>query len=190
MHPRDPRWNGRIFLGLIALIVAYFGVKSYNRMRYPIHQAVLEGNVDRVLELAKEMYHDSTELNKVDGSGHTPLSLAVSPISRMKTIEERLTVIRILVNAGADVNARGGNGCTALHAAVYWSSGKTVKYPGYSVVNELLAGGANPYMADDEGETPIDVALKYQNRELATLLESHHVETTEKPSSIAPLGKR
>ncbi len=172
MDPQDPRWNGLIFIGIIAMIVAYFGVRAYNRSHYPLHQAVIEGDVDKMLELTKKFFHNSSELDKTDGSGQTPLFLAISGISKSQTMEHRLTMIRILLNSGADLNKKAGNGGTALHTAVYWCSGK-VRYPDNSVVKELLAAGADPSVRNNEGKSPIDLAIEYKNTELAELLKTY-----------------
>jgi uncharacterized protein len=91
-----------------------------------------------------------TELNT------TPLMMAAgagTDIARPRSPEERemaLWTVRFLVERGADVNAAGEFGWTALHAAAY---------QGLNDVIEFLAGrGANLDANDRFGQTPLSIA--------------------------------
>jgi ankyrin repeat protein len=86
----------------------------------------------------------------------TPLMLAAgagTDIARPRSPEERATAlqtVRFLVERGADVNAAGEFGWTALHAAAY---------QGLNDVIEFLAGhGANLDAKDRFGQTPLSIA--------------------------------
>jgi ankyrin repeat protein len=86
----------------------------------------------------------------------TPLMLAAgagTDIARPRSPEERamaLQTVRFLVERGADVNAAGEFGWTALHAATY---------QGLNDVIEFLAGhGANLDAKDRFGQTPLSIA--------------------------------
>jgi uncharacterized protein len=86
----------------------------------------------------------------------TPLMLAAgagTDIARPRSPEERamaLQTVRFLVERGADVNAAGEYGWTALHAAAY---------QGLNDVIEFLAGhGANLDAKDGFGQTPLSIA--------------------------------
>src|SRR5690606_36024717 len=94
---------------------------------------------------------------------------------RYKTAEQGAESIRLLAAAGADINARGENGQTAVHAAVQ---------KGWAPVLEALAElGADLTVADDRGITPLQLARgetgqreRFQapaqgNPEIAALLE-------------------
>jgi ankyrin repeat protein len=63
---------------------------------------------------------------------------------------ERPDRIALLLDHGAEVNAAGPNGKTALH---YAATAGHVR-----VVRLLLERGANPTLADDDGNTPLDLA--------------------------------
>ena len=62
-------------------------------------------------------------------------------------------VVTVLADAGGDVNARGHGGNTPLHCAARYSKGT-----GGSVVDCLLALGADPLTRNDLGETAEDVS--------------------------------
>jgi ankyrin repeat protein len=78
---------------------------------------------------------------------------AGTDIARPRSPEERamaLQTVRFLVERGADVNAAGEFGWTALHAATY---------QGLNDVIEFLAGhGANLDAKDRFGQTPLSIA--------------------------------
>ena len=60
---------------------------------------------------------------------------------------ENLEIVKALVEAGADINARGTIGSTALDMAVEWRYNNTVNY--------LLTHKADPNIADNGGMTPL-----------------------------------
>ena len=74
-------------------------------------------------------------------------------------------VLRALIDAGADVNARGLNDWTALHFAVAADDPVAVEM--------LLDAGADPDARTriDDLETPLDIARDGSPRALATLTE-------------------
>jgi ankyrin repeat protein len=61
-----------------------------------------------------------------------------------------LAVVKVLVDAGADVNRQCEHGRTALHMAAAWGHLDLVKY--------LLANSADPSIRDEENMTPPMVA--------------------------------
>ncbi|KAK4444734.1 ankyrin repeat-containing domain protein [Podospora aff. communis PSN243] len=68
----------------------------------------------------------------------------------------RLEVVRSLMYHGADVNAKGKHGWTALHAAAYCSY---LWHDPLPLVKRLVRQGADCRAVTDTGETPIDIAL-------------------------------
>ncbi len=96
----------------------------------------------------------------------TPLMLAAgagTDVSRPRSPEERATAVetaRFLVERGADVNAAGQFGWTALHAAAY---------QGLNDVIEFLAGkGARLDAKDGFGQTPLSIAYAIVTRDLGS----------------------
>lgn len=75
---------------------------------------------------------------------------------------DKREAVAVLLEAGADVNHQDISGRTFLHAAVL---GKRVK-----ILQMLLAAGADPTIANNKGETALDLA-RAQDRKLAKLLE-------------------
>ena len=93
-----------------------------------------------------------------------PLMLAAgagTDLARPRSPEERamaLQTVRFLVEQGADVNAAGEFGWTALHAAAY---------QGLNDVIEFLAGhGANLDVKDRFGQTPLSISYAIITRDI------------------------
>src|SRR5438034_973993 len=73
-----------------------------------------------------------------------------------------LAIVRALLDAGADPNARNRAGRTSLH---------TVAFTGDRAMCELLLGaGGDGAIADGQGKTPVDIANDRGNAEVALLL--------------------
>lgn len=73
-------------------------------------------------------------------------------------------VARLLVAAGADVNATQPHGYTPLHAAAQNGNAELTEL--------LLAAGANPAARTDDGQTPADLATAAGHTALASRLVS------------------
>ena len=90
--------------------------------------------------------------------------------------------LRLLLRAGADVDARGNIGGTPLHTAS--GSGRV---PAAKV---LIAAGANLEARSRQGTTPLRSAIAYGQRELAlTLLRAGAAVTALRAASIKPENK-
>ena len=99
--------------------------------------AVVDGN----LESVKKRIEDGQDLGKQHPQfGVTPLSLA--------TLYGRAEVANLLIESGADVNARNRDMNTALHAAAFLGHPKIFK--------RLIEAGADPQTKNFEGKTPLD----------------------------------
>lgn len=81
------------------------------------------------------------DVNAIDDGGRTSLSWAASG--------GHVEIVKLLLNAGADVNAEGGekDGCTALYYAVY--------YRHTDIVRVLLDAKANVMLRDKDGRTAL-----------------------------------
>lgn len=67
------------------------------------------------------------------------------------------------------LNHRNNNGDTALHVAVKKSNGSSH----LEVLKKVLDEGADPNIPDNEGNTPLDTAIKNKNNEVISLLKSY-----------------
>jgi len=99
-------------------------------------------------------------------AGFTPLHSAVADDAGTTTKD----LVRMLLDAGADPNARSATDGTPLHTAAFIGD--------IPVVQMLLAAGGDPYAPDNKGHTPLDVARERHHSEVAALL--HHRVTTRK----------
>jgi ankyrin repeat protein len=86
----------------------------------------------------------------------TPLHSAAAAPSR--------AIVRMLLEAGADANARQGGGFTALQAAAQNGDPEMTR--------DLLEHGADPSAATDDGRTALSIAEEQGHEEVAALLRT------------------
>ncbi|KAG9354602.1 hypothetical protein JZ751_001315 [Albula glossodonta] len=114
-------------------------VSYYN----PLHIAVLRNRP----EMVQTLMHHGADIDKRDRIHESsPLDLASEEL-------ERLPCLRMLLQLGADINARDKNGKTALLHALASSDGLTVNNT--ANIQLLLEKGADVRAATDEGETAL-----------------------------------
>src|SRR5262245_43940167 len=109
-----------------------------------LHTAAEEGNVKTIREILKvhpERVNERSELKD------TPLHCAA--------YQKQYTVVQLLVEAGADIEAQGDHERTPLHSAAVAGDVKSARL--------LIQRGANLEAIDDRGQTPL-------------LTAAHHVE--------------
>lgn len=112
----------------------------------PLGVASIRGELGEMQRLIAE----GASLDEVDDFGRTPLMWAVSGKSNP------LAAVRLLLNAGADVNARGSNQATALLEAV------TAEAP-LEVIQALVEAGADPNIRSRIFGTPLQAAAENGN---------------------------
>jgi len=140
-----------------------------------IHGAVKDGNVDRVRELLQKFPEMTGE--KEDRLQGTPLHYAA-----MEGNEE---IARMLIRAGANVNAQGAFDYTPLHYAAKGGHGGMAKL--------LLEGGADGEARDSYGNTVSMVARREGHGEIAGMIEAGQSspapvpEPAEEPQAAASL---
>lgn len=89
-------------------------------------------------------------------TGDTPLHIAA--------INEDLKAIELLLDEGADLNARGEGGMTSLHYAVQMEKMEAIQL--------LLEHGADRAVTDDFDETPAGIARVMNQPHIEALLRS------------------
>ena len=96
------------------------------------------------------------EIDALDNEGNTPLLLASGPTWRVglnvPPPSYSPAAIAALASAGANLDARDKHGFAALHRAAIWGRIDTMEV--------LLDAGADPAVLDDDGRTPLQVALE------------------------------
>jgi ankyrin repeat protein len=119
-------------------------------MKTPLHEAARYEN----LEMVRELIANGADVNAKDHCNSTPLHNA----ARYGYLE----IVRELIANGADVNTKNNYGCTPLHYAAHNGFLETVR--------ELISNGAY-VIYDNDGNVPLDLAIKMGRTEVAKLLE-------------------
>ena len=101
-----------------------------------IYDAALFGDIKAI----KQHLAAGTDVENKDPFGLTPLSLA-----------KNKEIIKLLINAGAEVNYAPENGITSLANAVLRKDKESAKL--------LISSGANVNSIDREGSTPLNTAI-------------------------------
>jgi ankyrin repeat protein len=123
-------------------------------------------------EAVRILLQRGVDVNNVNTSGgppqkHGPTNrLRVSPLHNAAAFGPP-EMVRDLLDAGAQVNARDSRGLTPLHFAL------ASEYPSVEIIRVLLRAGADVNACDTTGETPLDWAEKFRYPEvIATLTKS------------------
>ncbi|KAF4380116.1 hypothetical protein F8388_018240 [Cannabis sativa] len=118
-----------------------------------LHVAASFDRAEEVLDLVRG--RGSGSLNCVDKEGRTPLHVAVA--------KGHIKCTRVLVESGADKDARSRDGRTALYRAA--ANGDR------SMVGMLIQMGADPTIRNDRGRSALDVARDKRHSEVVEVLE-------------------
>ncbi|XP_076909501.1 potassium channel AKT1-like isoform X1 [Bidens hawaiensis] len=122
----------------------------------PLWEAIL-GNHEQVITILKD-------------NGATLLSGDVGQFSCIAAEQNKLDILKQIINHGGNVTVPKTNGSTALHVAVCEGNIEMVKF--------LLAQGADIDKPDDHGWTPRDLAVQQGHHDIRKLFLS--VKSTDK----------
>jgi uncharacterized protein len=117
--------------------------------RTELHTAAIAGNAARCRELLAECANP----NAVDANGWAPLHFVVQ--------SRGLEVVDTLIVAGALVDIIDSHGNSPLWRAVFSSQSDG------RVIERLRAAGADAYLANSSGVSPLDLARKMGNYDVA-----------------------
>ena len=146
---------------IIAILVERGGEPNATdkyQFRTPLHLAAAHNTLDVVLKLIEV----GADIGARSQRDETPLHAAASrPADRLALLKDQAAlisegriaadIVKQLVDAGADVDARDESGRTPLHQAAALSL-----FP--AVITALLEVGADGKAQDDEGQTAYDIA--------------------------------
>ncbi|NNC77735.1 MAG: hypothetical protein HKN77_07210 [Woeseiaceae bacterium] len=113
------------------------------------------------VEWARMLLARGADPNRAHGR-RLPLTKAVAPLgwhSNADEIAEIEAVLATLLAAGADVNAIDDDGNTVLHQLIH--------HPLIEPITWILAHGADPSIANNKGQTPLDL-LQAQKKRLGS----------------------
>jgi ankyrin repeat protein len=106
-----------------------------------------KGNAFKIANTTK-LIAEGADVNAADLEGLTPLHAAAS--------RDSVEVVRILLDAGAEVDARSNTGDTPLYNAVRNTTPAAV-----SIMRLLRERGADPTIANEKGATPLRFVSRY-----------------------------
>ena len=146
-------WYLLILLSLLALAIVFDRIRRGQRSPWPQIVKVGGGNVRKL----KQLIDSGVDVYQAEeNEGRTALMEAVS-LGRLKNIE-------LLIDSGADVNAKDKYGRTALMEAAYWGYVDAVKM--------LIEAGADIDARSDTGMTALDFATSNGSKKAAEVLRS------------------
>jgi len=125
------------------------------RPRKPLNQAVVDGDIDRV----KSDISSGADVNS-KYMGWTLLHIAVR--------NKRTEIAQLLIDKGADVNAKDNRGRAPVHLAVEFGQ--------KAIVEALIAKGADLNIIDGRADNALTLARKNNQKEIAELLIKNGAE--------------
>merc|ERR1719456_775791 len=118
-----------------------------------LHDAARRGDLQRL----QEFMQDGRDVNSKDFKGVTPLGYAVG--------HDQLSVVKVLIDAKANVNDVDSAGNSAVHFAAGYGRVK--------VLEHLLARGADASKVNQMGMTPLAAAQQNNQQQAMALLQRH-----------------
>jgi ankyrin repeat protein len=134
-------------------IVSLLSPREPSSLEGDAHQAVREGNVERLSELLEQ---DPLLVNARDGGGY--------PVIRTAVQFGRLDVVSLLLQKGANINHRDRHGATPLHYAALSGNRDMIEL---LITNDALLNERNRFK-----ETPLKCALAEKHAKAAEYLQS------------------
>ena len=147
--------------GLVKLIDSGPNINKRDAAGYtPLHWAAYCGN----LSCAQILVQHGANMEAVENGGLTPLMVAVCYSAPQTGLDGQGMVADMLLASGARVNARDHLGWSALDYAA--SNGNV------ELASTLITYGADIYLRNNAGQTPLGVARYYRQWGVVNLLLS------------------
>jgi ankyrin repeat protein len=137
-------------------------------------------SVDLSITIVDILLSKGLDINSTDERTRTPLHVACQHRPHPFFIE-------YLLKNGADVNARDHTDSTPLHA-LFFHSYKPDDSAFFTILDYLLAAGANPYLCDVYGRNSFNLLKDYAysdaTRNKIEIIIQTHLSNTPKPAKI------
>jgi ankyrin repeat protein/SAM-dependent methyltransferase len=178
----------------------------------PLHIATLFGNIENLSVILKA----NPDIDVLNTEGYTPLHLAVQRPENEETVEILLQhgadtkitdpsgrnallvsvasyqrgYIETLVSRGIDIDSQDNDGNTALHYPLT-NVLKNNMYLLYckGVLKILMEKGADPHIKNNEGKSPIDLAVESKENELIDLLTDQKKKHLSHPWKVHEIAQ-
>lgn len=125
------------------------------------------------IETMYEHGNDIFALDSSDVSNNTLLHVAVMNANK-ETVE-------FLIRKGIDVNAVNSNNETPLHHAVAVKNQKKA----VEIIEMMMLKGANPYLKDNLGDTPVEKAKRLGKSDILLLFAESDERRVPTPSNLS-----
>jgi hypothetical protein len=143
------------------------GVNAQDKWLFtPLHYAADNGH----LQVVQMLIEHNADIHFLTDVGQSPLHVAASP--RVK--RDQVDIMQVLLDHGANPNARDNDNATPLHHSSWWEKENTVTREGtVEGTRLLLKRGAIIDAEENEGRTPLQLALEHGHHDIATCLKVH-----------------
>ena len=132
----------------------------------PLHSAANYGH----LQVFRMLIERKADIHIRTNSGKSPLHVAASP--RVK--RDHVDIMKILLDRGADPNARDKGNSTPLHYSSWLRKGISTRRQGtVEGTRLLLEYGAIVDVKDNEGRTPLKLAMEHGCHAIEACLKEH-----------------
>lgn len=135
------------------------GTVAFDDSEPPLLMSLTRHNI----AAARTLLRLGADPNRIRAAGDMSALMNAVALASLPELDNPLGLVRQLLDSGADVNAVGPHGMTALHMAAIDGNTETARL--------LLAHGADPNVRDEQHKTALDYARKGRSAEVLALLK-------------------